>query len=479
MTTDENRIAFASIADLGKLLRKRSVSPVEMTQIFLRRIERLNPRLNAFLTVTPERALADARRVEKELLRTRSAKSENRPLLGIPLALKDNIWTRGIRTTVGMKILKDFVPGEDATVVRRLARAGAVLLGKNNLHECAYGVTNSNVHYGPARNPWEPNRITGGSSGGSASAIAAGLCVGAVGTDTGGSLRNPASLCGVVGFKPTFGRVSVHGVFPLSPTMDHVGPMARNVADAAILLGVIAGRDPKDPSASAIKVDDYYAALRKPLRKFRIGRPKEYFWEKLEPEIRQILENALDDFQRHGAVLSEIPLPFVGESMGSATNIALAEGRHEHEKAGFFPARADEYSDEVRKRLEAGASVSALQYLAALDAQKRLRAEFDEAFQYVDAIVAPVVPFDAPPIGADVVPLGDEQVEVRGALVGLSRPADLTGHPAISIPCGFTLEGMPVGLQLIGRTFDETTLLRIALAYEAAHNWTERRPEIR
>jgi aspartyl-tRNA(Asn)/glutamyl-tRNA(Gln) amidotransferase subunit A len=221
MTTDENRIAFASIADLGKLLRKRSISPVELAQLFLRRIEHLNPRLNAFLTVTPERALADARRAEKELLRPRSAKSEKRPLLGIPLALKDNIWTSGIRTTVGMKILRDFVPDEDATVVQRLTRAGAVLLGKNNLHECAYGVTNNNVHFGPARNPWEPNRITGGSSGGSAAAIAAGLCVAAVGTDTGGSLRNPASLCGVVGFKPTFGRVSVHGVFPLSPTMDH------------------------------------------------------------------------------------------------------------------------------------------------------------------------------------------------------------------------------------------------------------------
>jgi aspartyl-tRNA(Asn)/glutamyl-tRNA(Gln) amidotransferase subunit A len=475
---ESDRIAFASISEISRLLRRRALSPVEVAEIFLRRIDLLNPRLNAYLTVTADRALTDARKAEKELSRRRGSGRENRPLLGIPIALKDNIWTRGIRTTVGMKILSDFMPSEDATVVRRLARAGAVLLGKNNLHECAYGVTNNNAHYGPARNPWELSRIPGGSSGGSAVAIAAGLCTAAVGTDTGGSLRIPASLCGIVGFKPTFGRVSVHGVFPLAPSLDHVGPLSRSVEDAAILLGVLAGRDPNDPTAAARPVEDYSSALKKPLRKFKLGRPREYFWQKLDGEIRKITEAAVDDLQKHGAALSEVSLPTVAESMGPATHIAAAEGRRTHEKAGFYPSRANEYSEEVRKRIESGDAITALQYLAALDAQKRLRAEFDEAFREVDAIVATVVPFHAPPIGVERVEVAGEQVDVRSAMVGLNRPADLTGHPAISIPCGFTREGLPVGLQLIGRTFDEATLLRIALSYERCHDWPSRHPEM-
>jgi aspartyl-tRNA(Asn)/glutamyl-tRNA(Gln) amidotransferase subunit A len=478
MATDDTRIAFASIAELGALLRKRAISPVEITEIFLRRIAQLNPRLNAYLTVTAERAMTDARRAEKEFLRgRRGSKNENRPLLGIPIALKDNIYTRGIRTTVGMKILKDFVPSEDATVVSRLAHAGAILLGKNNLHECAYGVTNNNVHFGAAHNPWNLSRISGGSSGGSAVAIAAGLCVGAAGTDTGGSLRIPASLCGVVGFKPTFGRASVHGVFPLAPTMDHVGPLARSVADAAIFSNAIFGHDATDPTTSRKGVEDYSSALRKPLRKFRLGRPKEYFWEKLDPEIRTITEAALKDFQKDGATITEVSLPSVAESIGFATQIAAAEGRYTHEKAGFYPSRAADYSEEVRKRIDSGGAITALQYLAALDMQKRLRAEFDGALQEVDAIVAPTVPFHAPTIGIDTTELAGEQVDVRGAMVGLNRPADLTGHPAISIPCGFTREGMPVGLQLIGRSFDEGTLLRIAFAYERRDEWKDRHPK--
>jgi aspartyl-tRNA(Asn)/glutamyl-tRNA(Gln) amidotransferase subunit A len=478
MKTDEQRIAFSSIEELGALLRKRTISPVELTELFLRRIERLNPQLNAYLTVVADRALTDARRAEREFSHRRGASGRKRPLLGIPIALKDNLWTRGIRTTVGMKILRDFVPTEDATIVRRLASAGVILLGKNHLHECAYGVTSNNAHYGPARNPWAPDRIPGGSSGGSAVAIASGLCVAAVGTDTGGSLRNPASLCGVVGLKPTFGRVSVYGAFPLAPTMDHVGPLSRSVADAAILLGAISGRDAKDPTSANKPVADYFGQFRKPLRKFRLGRPREYFWQKLDEEIRGITEAAARDLEKQGGTLREITLPHVEESLNAATHIASAEGRRTHEKAGFFPARATEYSEEVRTRLEAGASITALEYLDALDAQTRLRAKFDEALREVDVIVAPVVPFPPPPIGVDTVLLAGEQTDVRSAMVGLNRPADLTGHPAISIPCGFTREGLPVGLQLIGRAFEEATLLRIAFAYECAHDWGRRHPQV-
>jgi aspartyl-tRNA(Asn)/glutamyl-tRNA(Gln) amidotransferase subunit A len=476
--TDEKLLAFSTIADLAALLAKRKISPVELTSIFLRRIERHNPRLNAYLTVTAEHALAAARRAEKELLRSRGAGNRRRPLLGIPFALKDNIWTRGIRTTAGSKVLRDFVPDDDATVVRRLERAGAILLGKTNLHEFAYGITNNNAHYGPCRNPWALDRISGGSSGGSAVATASGLCVAALGTDTGGSIRIPSAMCGIAGIKPTFGRVSVYGTVPLAPSFDHVGTLARSVADLATLLGVLAGRDPLDPTASSRPVEDYAAALRKPLKKFRLGRPREYFWEKVEADVRRATETAIRDMEKQGAILREVSLPSLNESVAASTNISLAETRHYHEAMGYFPAQAADYSEEVRQRIEAGGNVRAIDYLAGLEVQKRVRAEFDAALSEVDAIVAPTVPVTAPPIGAENVRIGGEEVPVRVALVGMNRPANFTGHPAVSVPCGFTGDGLPVGLQLIGRAFDEATLLRIAFSYERAHQWQRRHPDI-
>jgi len=475
--TQEDSLAFATIEELSGLLAKRKVSPVELTEQFLRRIERYNPQLNAYLTVTAEHALAAARLAEKKLTRRRSA-GRSRPLLGIPIALKDNIWTRGIRTTAGSKVLRDFVPPEDATVVRKLARAGAILLGKTNLHEFAYGITTNNAHYGPAHNPWRLDRIPGGSSGGSAVAIAAGLSVASVGTDTGGSIRIPAAMCGIVGLKPTFGRVSVFGAIPLAPSFDHVGPLARSVADAAILLGLLAGRDPLDPASSARPVEDFSAIFRKPLRKFRLGRPREYFWEKLDDEVRRSTEAAVREMEKHGATVREISLPHLGESADAATNISLAEACYCHEAAGYFPAHAEEYSEEVRQRIDAGGKVLATQYLAGLDVQRRVHAEFDAALQEVDAIVAPTVPVPAPPIGAEYVEVDGKQIAVRAALVGMNRPANFTGHPAISLPCGFTRDALPVGLQLIGRSFDESTLLRIAFAYERAHDWRSRHPRL-
>src|SRR5271169_169939 len=429
----EESLAFASIEELVALLAKRRISPVELTELFLRRIERQNPSLNAFLTITAEPALAAARRAEKLLLRRRGSQRENFPLLGIPITLKDNILTRGIRSTAGSKILSDFVPPEDSTVARKLARAGAILLGKTNLNEFAYGITGSNAHYGPVHNPWALDRISGGSSSGSAASIAAGLCVASVGTDTGGSIRVPSALCGTVGLKPTFGRVSVFGTMPLSPSFDHVGPLARSVADAAILLGLIAGRDPLDPTSSPKPVQDFRGALGgKPLRKFRLGRPREHYWEKLDPEVRRATEAAVRDMEKRGAVAREISLPHLKESLDAATEISLAEALHVHEAAGYFPSRAAEYGEEVRQRIDAGGKVPAHRYLAGFDVRKRLLAEFDAAFQDVDAIVAPTVPVPAPLIGAESVPVDGEQIGVRPAMVGHSRPANFTGLPAIS-----------------------------------------------
>ncbi len=475
---NEESLAFATIEELAALLAKRKISPVELTELFLRRIERQNSALNAFLTITAEHALDAARRAEKQLLGRRSSRRENFPLLGIPITLKDNIWTRGIRSTAGSKILRDFVPSQDSTVARKLARAGAILLGKTNLNEFAYGITGANAHYGPVHNPWALHRISGGSSAGSAAAIAAGLCAASVGTDTGGSIRVPSSFCGTVGLKPTFGRVSVFGTMPLSPSFDHVGPIARSVADAALLLPVIAGRDPLDPTSSPRPVEDYRGALRKPMRKFRLGRPREHYWEKLDPEVRRAAEAAVRSMEKRGALVKEVSLPHVKESRDAATDISLAEALHVHEAAGYFPQRAADYSEEVRQRIEAGGKVPANRYLAGFDVRKRLVAEFDAAFQTVDAIVAPTVPVPAPPIGAESVQIDGEDIDTRRVVVGHSRPANFTGLPAISIPCGFTREGLPVGLQMIGRAFDETTLLRIALSYETSHDWRARHPRI-
>jgi aspartyl-tRNA(Asn)/glutamyl-tRNA(Gln) amidotransferase subunit A len=475
MKNDES-LAFATIEELAALLAKHRISPVELTGLFLRRIERQNPALNAFITVTAETALAAARLAEKQLLRRRGSGRENSPLLGIPITLKDNIWTRGICSTAGSKILRDFVPPEDSTVARKLSRAGAILLGKTNLNEFAYGITGGNAHYGPVHNPWALDRIPGGSSAGSAVAIAAGICAASIGTDTGGSIRVPSAFCGIVGLKPTFGRVSVFGTMPLSPSFDHVGPLARTVADAAILLSLIAGRDPLDPTSSSRPVEDFHGALRKPLRKFRLGRPRELYWEKLDPEVRRTAEAAVRDMERRGATVREVSLPHLKESLNAATDISLAEALHVHEAAGYFPARDADYGEEVRQRIEAGAKVPAHRYLAGFDVRKRLFAEFDAAFQDVDAIVAPALPVPAPLIGAETVPIDGEQIGVRPAIVGHSRPANFTGLPAISIPCGFTRDGLPIGLQLIGRAFDEATLLRIAFFYERANDWRARHP---
>jgi len=470
-------LEFATIEELAGLLAARKVSPVELAELFLERIERHNPRLNAFLTVTADAARGAARRAEKQFSR-RGRSAKRHPLLGIPFALKDNIWTRGIRTTAGTRVSRDFVPSEDATAVSRLGRAGAILLGKTNLHEFAYGITNNNPHYGPCRNPWATERISGGSSGGSAVATAAGLCVAALGSDTGGSVRIPSAMCAVVGLKPTFGRVSVHGTVPLSPTFDHVGPIARSVTDVAILLGAIAGRDPLDSTCSLRPVEDYRGALRKPMRTIRLGRLREYFWDKVDDQVRAAVESAIRSMEKRGARIREVSVPHMNDSVDASVAISLAEARRGHEAAGYYPARSGEDGEEVRKRIEAGAGVRAIDYLAGLEAQKRVRAEMDSALSEVDAIVAPTVPVPAPLIGAEQVRIGGEDIDVRAALVGMNRPANFTGHPAISVPCGFTREGLPVGLQLIGRAFDEATLLRVALAYERVHPWASRHPAV-
>lgn len=450
------------MAQLAARIRARRLSPLELVRVYLERIERLNPRLNAFLTVTAEAAVTEARRAEREIARGRW----RGPLHGIPVALKDNIYTRGVHTTAGSKILAEFVPEQDAMVVARLRAAGAIVLGKTHLHEFAYGVTSNNAIYGPARNPYDTQRIPGGSSGGSAIAVAAGLCAAAIGTDTGGSIRIPAALCGVAGYKPAFGAVPMEGIVPLCESLDHAGPLARTVADAAlvdaVLRGVRVARAPTTPS----------------LRGIRLGWPEDYFFERLAPEVADALDAARRLFEKRGVRVAPVRLPLLDAANRASTPIALAEAFQFHRAAGYFPARAAEYSEDVRARLEKGAAVTAADYLDAKAVVGRSTREFLEWREKVGALLVPTVPIAAPRIGEDRVTVPGGQEETRAALLRLCRPANLWGAPAISIPCGATPQGLPVGLQLIGFEGREDVLFALAQLYERETPWHERRPAL-
>jgi aspartyl-tRNA(Asn)/glutamyl-tRNA(Gln) amidotransferase subunit A len=465
----ESELAFLSIEQAACLLRRKKISPVDLVEAALVRIERFNPRINAFITVVADRARRDARLAEKTIRKGRAPSL----LCGIPISLKDNFCTRGIRTTAGSAILSDFVPEEDSDVAGRLARAGAILLGKTNMHEFAYGITNENPHFGSARNPWDLDRVTGGSSGGSAAALAVGIGYAATGTDTGGSIRIPSALCGAVGLKPTFGLVSVEGVIPLAKTLDHAGPMARSVTDVCIMLEAIAGDFPRGAARP-----DYRKLRKNRPRKFRLGWPKQYFFERIDKEVQKAVELAAKCFESLGAAIKEISLPGLEHSVEPSTNIALAEATQYHESKGYFPAQAKKYGEEIRRRLELGREVRAVDYLNALDVKRAVTREFDAAFEEVDAILAPALPIAAPRIGEKEISIGADKETVRSALVRLNRPANLTGHPALSVPCGFTRSGLPIGLQLIGPNWSEARLLAIALAFEDATDWHTRRPQM-
>jgi len=466
----ESELAFLSIEQAARLVRRREISPVELVEASLARIERWNPRLHAFLTVIAEQARSHAKRAEREIRRS----GTRGPLHGIPVSLKDNFWTRGVRTTAGSKILADFVPERDSDVAAALARAGAILLGKTNMHEFAYGITGENPHYGSSRNPWAVERISGGSSGGSAVAVATGMGFASLGTDTGGSIRVPAALCGIVGLKPTYGLVSTEGVVPLAVSFDHVGPLARSVTDACIVLEAIADKYPRGATRPS------YRALRKSRpRRFRLGWPKDFFFERVNPEIRSATEAAGEKFESLGARIEEVKLPNLADSVDCATNMVVAEASYFHESQGYYPSRSEDYGDDVRGHLEWGHNLRAVDYLAGIDARRRVQADFDAALGKVDAILAPTSPILAPAIGESQVHVpGERETTVRSELLRMTRPSNITGLPSISIPCGFTQHGVPIGMQLIGQRWGEARLLAIALAYEEATGWHNRHPAL-
>ena len=469
---NDRELCFLSIPEAAALIRSQRVSPVELTRAHLRRIETTEPVLNSFITLLADEALERAGMAEREI-----AGGEYRgPLHGIPVGLKDLYYTKGIRTTMGTKILRDFVPRYDAAVTERFSRAGAILLGKLQMHEFALGATSVNPHDGPARNPWNPGRITGGSSGGSAAAVAAGQCMAALGSDTGGSVRLPAALCAIVGLKPTFGRISRHGVYPLAWSLDTVGPMTRSVGDAALVLNALAGRDPRDPSSADVPVPDFTSGMEDGVEGLRIGVPQEHFYEVISAEVSRAVAAAAEVLAGLGAEVEPCSIPALNHALSISSTILFAEAA----QTLFDPLRRrpEDLGADVRGRLRLGALTPAVDYIKAQRARSACNAQFDAAMERYDLLLAPAVPVGAPAIDQEVVEIEDRRENVLTLLSRLTRPFNLTGQPTVSVPCGFTADAMPIGMQLAGRPWEEATVLRAARAYERAAGWHRRRPAV-
>jgi aspartyl-tRNA(Asn)/glutamyl-tRNA(Gln) amidotransferase subunit A len=465
-------LMYASATELARLIASKQVSPVEVVRAHLDRITSLDGSLKSFITVAADAAMAAAREAEAAVAGGRPLG----PLHGVPLGLKDLYDTAGIPTTGGSKILAQRVPTADATVVRRLREAGMIVLGKLNMVEFAYGPEGRNPHYGHARNPWDvaTHRMAGGSSSGSGVAVAAGLVPVALGSDTGGSIRIPCSLCGLTGIKPTYGRVSRAGVLPLSWSMDHVGPMTRNAADTALVLGAMAGYDAADPTTSVLPVPDYMATLTGDLRGVRVGLLRSFFLDGAATDVRAAVETAARALEKAGAVVDEVALPGVRHVAAGALAVVATEAMTYH--AAWLRTRRGDYDPDVSTRLMAGAFVTGVHYVRGQQARALMRREVDDALARRDVLLAPATPITAPGIDERQTTLGDGPSDIRSALIRLTRPFNFSGHPACSLPCGFSSDGLPIGMQLVGRPFDEATVLRVADAYQRVTDWHARRP---
>ena len=458
-----DEIAYAGIRDLGARYRKRELSPVDVTRALLARIEKLDPALHAFVTLTADRALDDARAAEAAL-----RSGDQRPLLGIPVAHKDIYLTRGIRTTAGSALLAEWIPDEESTAVRRWREAGTVLLGKVITHEFAFGIQFPGHRFPAARNPWNLDHVPGGSSSGSGAALAAGLVTGATGSDTGGSIRGPAAFCGIVGLKPTYGRVSRAGVMTLSWTLDHTGPMARTVEDCAYLLQAMAGHDAADPASSPLPVGDYLATLRRGVGGVRIGVPRNYFFEGVDAEIQHAFHEALETLRRLGAEVRDVRIPSL-HAAHSFLLILMAEAFAYHERD--LRERPELYGEVLRERLLTGALVTASEYTQAQRIRAEICRETAEMLREVDVLATPTTPKPATSFAVAHDPeLGFPRSNMA--------PFNLTGLPTLALPCGFSASGLPLSLQLSGRPFEEATVLRVGHAYERATAWHTRRPPV-
>ena len=457
-------LTHLTIAEAADLLARREIAAVELTEAHLRRIDAHDTHLNSFITITSDHALTQARAADAEL--TRGVRRG--PLHGIPLALKDLYDTAGIRTTAGSTFFADRVPDTDARAVTLLYQAGAVLLGKLNMHEWALGVTNINPHYGPSRNPWDPSRITGGSSGGAAAALAAGLCMGALGSDTGGSIRIPASLCGIVGLKPTFGRVSLQGVIPLSWNLDHAGPMARTVTDAALLLQAIAGYDPDDPVSVALPVDHLLATINAGVTGWRIALATDAHFGEADPEVISAVRRAATVFEELGARVEAVDLSQGREAAQMNALMTTSDAAAFHrDRLRDHPHR---FGADVLARMERGAQFTSTEYILARRFQSEWRRRLERLFEQFDLLLTPATPITAPVIE------GLDAIEAARQLTRCTAPFNLAGLPALSVPCGLSAAGLPIGLQIVAAPWNEARVLRAGRAFENATQWHRQTP---
>lgn len=461
MTVDD--LVFTPAHELASRVRSGDLSSRQITEVHLARIQHLQPQLNCFVEVFSDQAMQQARAIDEDV----AARRPLGPLAGVPVGIKDIVDVAGATTTAGSHHLFHHDADADATLTARLRAAGAVFIGKTSLHEFAYGVTNNNAHYGPTRNAWDRTRIPGGSSGGSAVAVSAGLCAGAVGTDTGGSIRIPASLCGVVGIKPTYGRVPVDGIVPLSRSLDHAGPLTRTVRDAALFLDVMAGTGGAEAFSGALDGPGMLDGI-------RVGLPRTFFWERLDAGVAALAEDAVEVLRHLGghAVECEVPYASYAGAVAAVVMSAEATAFHEHR----LRTHPEGYGDDVRTRLERGLFLTATDYLEGLRARRFLRREFARAFEPAHVLVMPTTQIAASPIEEDPETAPGASLAMSVQLTRFTNPFNTTGLPAISVPCGFTRGGLPVGLQIVGPAGAEAMVLRVGDAYERAAGWTSRRP---
>jgi len=460
-----------SAVQIARAIREKRVSCVAAMEAAIARMKAVHPRLNCVIRIDDEHALAAARIADKDVARG----ALRGPLHGVPMAHKDMYYRQGVISTCGSKILRERPAPSTATVLERLDTAGAIQFGVLNMAEFAFGPTGHNWHFGHCRNAWDPSRITGGSSSGSGTSVAARANFAALGSDTGGSIRLPAHFCGVSGIKPTYGRVSRAGAMPLSFSLDTVGPLARTVEDCALLLQVIAGLDPRDPTCEARPVPDYMAHLQRPVAGLRIGRPRQYFYDDCDPEIAAVMEASLETFRGLGATIVDVDLPEIAPWNSAGTMIISAEAAACH--GNWLRTRPQDYSEQVRGRLEQGLAIAAASYLDALRLRSVALREFCErVFSQVDLVHAPVVSFQTPTIAETDLGAGPDAVAMLGRTTRLTRPGNFLGVPAVSLNAGFTKAGMPVGMQLMARPHDDATALRAGYEFQGATDWHARVP---
>lgn len=465
-------IVYGSIAQIAAQIRKGEISPVELIKTTLQAIDQCEPRLNAFITVFREESFERAREAEAEIRNG----NDLGPLHGMPIALKDIIYVEGTRSTAGSNFFSQESPQFDAALVSKLKSAGAIIIGKTNLHEFAFGVTTENPHFGATANPWDTARVPGGSSGGSAAAVVAGCCAGALGSDTGGSIRIPAAVCGHVGLKPTFGRTSVHGVLALAQSLDTVGPMCRYVHDVALMMNILAGYDPRDVHSKNQPVPDYADGIDQPIRGCRAGVPKQHFFDSVDSEVERVVREAIKVLEGLGVDIVELDLPSAPVGHEVTLTLLTAEAGQFHQQR--LAAHRENYGVDVRELLEDGLALSATDYVEAIRVREIAKREFAQAFDQVDCILSPTAPVPAPLRSTHDLSGGSESNRIRPRLTRNTRLINLLGLPSISVPCGFaqiensdSKEGLPVGLQISGPWWSEQTLLQVAHAYERATSW--------